>query len=94
MCIRDRLRSGRRVWGVASDDNHNRNKFGDAPQEWDSFGGWVTVDAEELSHDAIASALFDGRFYSSMGPEIHYLSFDGSKIYVECSPVELSLIHI
>ncbi len=82
------LRSGRRVWGVASDDNHNRNKFGEAPAEWDSFGGWVMVDAEELSHDAIASALLDGRFYSSMGPEIHYLSFDGSKIYVECSPVQ------
>ncbi len=82
------LRSGRKVWGVAADDNHNRNKFGEAPQEWDSLGGWVTVDADELSHDAIASSLLQGKFYSSMGPEIHYLGFDGNKVCVECSPVK------
>lgn len=82
------LRSGRKVWGIASDDNHNGNKYGEAPPEWDSFGGWVMVNASELSHDAITSALLNGEFYSSTGPEIHYLAFDGSRIYVECSPVQ------
>lgn len=82
------LRAGRKVWGIAADDNHNRNKYGEAPPEWDSFGGWVMVNTDELSHDAITSALHDGKFYSSTGPEIYYLSFDGSRVYVECSPVQ------
>ncbi len=82
------LRSGRKVWGVASDDNHNNNRYGEASAEWDSFGGWVMVNADELSHEAITSSLLSGNFYSTTGPEIHYLSLDGNRVYVECSPVE------
>ncbi len=82
------LRAGRKVWGIAADDNHNRNRYGEAPPEWDSFGGWVMVNAEELSHDAITTALLEGNFYSSTGPDIYHLSFDGNRVYVECSPVK------
>ncbi len=82
------LRSGRKVWGIAADDNHNGNKFGEAPPDWDSFGGWVMVNATELSHEAITSALLNGKFYSTMGPEIYHLAYDGKNVYVECSPVQ------
>lgn len=82
------LRAGRRVWGIAADDNHNFNKYGEASEDWDSFGGWVMVNASELSRDAVTSALVDGRFYSTGGPEIRYLALDGNRVCVECSPVE------
>lgn len=82
------LRAGRRVWGVATDDNHNRNRYHEAPPEWDSFGGWVMVGADSLSHDAICDALVAGRFYSSAGPTIRDLTVDGGEVTVECSPVE------
>ncbi|MGI6163519.1 MAG: PHP domain-containing protein [Bacillota bacterium] len=82
------LRAGRKVWGIASDDNHNGNRYNEAQPEWDSFGGWVMVNAPELSHDAITAALIDGNFYSSSGPEIYHLSLEGNRIHVECSPVQ------
>lgn len=81
------LRSGRRVWGIATDDNHNGNKYGEAPADWDSFGGWITVGTQELSHQAITSSILNGNFYSSSGPEIYHLSLDGDEVHVECSPV-------
>ena len=59
------LRAGRRVWGAATDDNHNEGIFDD------SCGGWVTVRAPELTHDAIIENLLAGNFYSSAGPEIY-----------------------
>lgn len=82
------LRSGRRVFGLATDDNHNKNPYGDAAPEWDSFGGWVMVNSRELTASAIASSLREGAFYSSSGPEIYSFGIDGDKAYVECSPVE------
>lgn len=95
------LRLGRKVWGIATDDNHNRNPYGDSPGKWDSFGGWVMVNVPELARSSIADALREGRFYSSTGPEI--LGFgirrapaEGAgaagvtdqprEVYVECSP--------
>ena len=51
------LRAGRRVWGAATDDNHNEGIFDD------SCGGWVTVRAPELTHDAIIESLLAGNFY-------------------------------
>lgn len=75
------LRAGRRVWGVASDDNHNEGLFDDA------CGGWVTVRAPELSHDAIIENLLSGNFYSSAGPEIYDWGVRNGRAFVECSKV-------
>ncbi|SHI50100.1 hypothetical protein SAMN02745163_00404 [Clostridium cavendishii DSM 21758] len=82
------LRRGRKIWGIATDDNHNKNKFGDASITWDSFGGWVNVQANELSQDAISEALLAGKFYSSTGPEIYNYGIENGEAFVECSPVE------
>lgn len=82
------LKRGKKVWGIATDDNHNRNTYGEAPVEWDSFGGWVTVKAAELSQNSISDALLKGRFYSSSGPEIYDYGIKNGEAFVECSPVE------
>lgn len=82
------LRRGKRVWGIATDDNHNNNKFGEAKPSWDSLGGWVSLKCKELTQDAIADALLEGRFYSSSGPEIYDFGVENGKVFVECSPVE------
>lgn len=73
------LRRGRRVWGVAVDDSHQRIK--------DFHGGWVMVKAESLDVSAIMMSLIHGRFYSSCGPLIHDYGIQDRTVYVECSPV-------
>ena len=75
------LSAGRRVWGTATDDNHNEGIFDD------SCGGWVTVRAPELTHDAIIENLLAGNFYSSAGPEIYDWRVRNGRAFVECSSV-------
>lgn len=61
----DRLLStGRRIWGVASDDAHHLGG------EWWEYrsppgGAWVVVRAEECSAEAILRAMERGDFYAS-----------------------------
>lgn len=82
------LRRGIKIWGVATDDNHNNNRYEEAPVEWDSFGGWICVKADKLSQDNIAQSLLEGRFYSSTGPEIYNYGIKDGVAFVECSPVK------
>lgn len=76
------LRHGRRVWGLATDDNHDGGLFDDA------FGGWVVVCAERRTRDAIVRALLAGEYYSSSGPELVNWGVEGERVWVECSPCE------
>ena len=76
------LRRGRRVWGFASDDNHNEGLFDDA------FGGWVVACAPALTRDAVVRALMAGDFYSSSGPEVRSWGVSEGVAWVECSPCE------
>lgn len=80
------LRRGKRLWGTATDDNHNRYPL-DSPYN-DSFGGWVVVKSEELTRNAIVDALLKGSFYSSTGPEIYDFRIENNEVIFECSPVE------
>lgn len=75
------LRRGCHINGFASDDNHNEGLFDDA------CGGWVMVKAPELTHDAVVTALLDGCYYSSSGPEIHDWGVRDGVAWVECSNV-------
>lgn len=79
------LRRGRRVYGLATDDNHNARPF-DSPYS-DSFGGWIVVDAPELTRAALAGSLQGGHFYSSTGPEIRTYGVQGREVRIACSPV-------
>lgn len=76
------LRGGRRVFGFASDDNHNEGLFDDA------CGGWVMVCAPCLTHEAIVTALLRGNFYSSAGPTLSRWQVEDGVAVVEGSPVE------
>lgn len=80
------LRAGRRIWGTAVDDNHNRTPL-DSPSS-DSFGGWVVVKARSLCRDHVVQALLDGSFYASRGPEIRRFELMDDTVAFECSPVQ------
>ena len=77
------LSSGKRLWCIATDDNHNR-----APgtKHWDSFGGFTMIKAETLTYEAVTKALLNGSFYSSRGPEITQLWIDtaDNSIHIAC----------
>ena len=80
------LRAGVRINGVAVDDNHNDPDNPNAPD--DSFGGWVMVNAEKIDHESIASALVEGRYYSTNGPSIYNYGIKAGYVFAECSPVK------
>lgn len=76
------LRKGIHINGFASDDNHNPPKF------FDSFGGYVMVRSEELSHEAIVNHLLTGDYYFSAGPEIYQWGIEDGQVFVDCSDAE------
>ena len=80
------LRTGQRIYTVATDDNHNSFPF-DSPL-CDSFGGFTMVKAEKLEYGAVMEALEKGDFYFSMGPEIKEAYIRDRKLVVKTSPVE------
>ncbi|WP_219836888.1 CehA/McbA family metallohydrolase [Paenibacillus sp. R14(2021)] len=80
------LRKGKKLWGTATDDNHNNYPL--YSKQNDSFGGWVVVKAPELTRNAVVQALVEGSFYSSTGPEIYEFRIENDEVIFECSPVE------
>ncbi len=80
------LRLDKKMYCVATDDNHNREPF-DSPL-CDSFGGFTMIKADSLSYENIINSLLTGNFYSSMGPEIKELYIEDDTLYIKTSPVE------
>ena len=72
----DLLRLGRRIYAVATDDNHYQH---------DMCGGWTMIKAPKLEYRAITNALERGDFYASWGPEIHELWYEDGYVHVRCS---------
>jgi len=70
--------------GLAVDDAH---VSADHPG-WN--GGWIVVNARECSPQAILAAIRAGNFYSSCGPEMHGIEWDGRRLRVTCSPVQFA----
>lgn len=75
------LRMGRRINAFASDDNHNEGLFED------SCGGWICVQAPDLSHDSLVQNFMDGNYYSSSGPELYGWGIRDGKVWVDTSKV-------
>jgi hypothetical protein len=73
----DMLRSGKKLYCIATDDNHNKRD--------DSFGGFTMIKAQRLEYAAITIALMKGNFYASQGPEIYELWFEDGYINIICS---------
>lgn len=70
--------------GFASDDAHIK------PSDPGWNGGWVMVNAPECTREAIMAALKAGNFYSSCGPVIETIAYDGNTVSVQCSPVQVA----
>ena len=82
----DVLKSGVRPFCIAADGNKNDFPFG--YRNCDSCGAYVMIQAEELSYEAIADALKNGRFYSTEGPQIYDMWYRSEVLYIRCSPVD------
>ena len=82
----DFIKSGKRVFCTATDDNHNRRGFTD-PRS-DSFGGWVMINADSLDYSEIMNSLKSGNFYASEGPEIYSMTREGDTVTIKTSPVK------
>lgn len=80
------LRSGKKVYCVATDDTHSFHPF-DSPYN-DSFGGFTVIKSPDLSYESVAKALENGDFYSSQGPEIYELTYDNGTVNIKCSPAK------
>ncbi len=60
----DFLKAGKRVYPVATDDNHRNHHM---------CGGWIRLKADSLTYDNIMNAYERGDFYASWGPELESL---------------------
>ena len=79
----DMLRSGKRIYCLATDDNHN---LSDRP--WDSGGAWVMIKADALEYRKITDALVAGNFYSSQGPCIQELWVEDGSVHITTSDAQ------
>lgn len=70
------------VFAIAADDAHLR------PEHPGWNGGWIMVNAPELTTEAITQAIRQGNFYSSCGPEFNTLAYDGEALHFTCSAVQ------
>ena len=68
--------------GFAVDDAHLR------PQHPGWNGGWIMVDASDCTAPALMSAIRDGRYYSSCGPEFHKIEVHDRTVSIHTSSVQ------
>lgn len=85
------LRLNKRIFCVAADDNHNGAPLDSVYS--DSCGGWVMMKLDELKHENVISALENGNFYSSTGPEIKSLYYEDGKIHVSTSDAKVIMMY-
>ena len=79
------LVQGQKIYGVATDDGHAM---------YQHCNGWVRVNSEN-NLNAILTALKNGAFYSSCGPEIYDFWVDKGEAHIECSPAaEIQFVHL
>lgn len=79
----DIFNAGKRVFGVAGDENHNEAP--DNSRYSDSGLAFTMIKAPDLDYASVAEALQKGHFYVSEGPEIKELYVEDEKIYLKCS---------
>lgn len=79
----DLVKSGKRVFPLATDDMHGVSN---------AFGGWVMVKAQSLDYGTVMDALEKGDFYASTGPEIRALYLEDEVLTVECSEASAVMV--
>jgi hypothetical protein len=70
--------------GFAVDDAHL------SPEHPGWNGGWIMINAPACTAGAVTDAIRRGNFYSSCGPEIHAITFDGNEVHLETSPIRFA----
>jgi hypothetical protein len=78
------LRQAPGTLALAVDDAHIRPEH----PGWD--GAWIVVDAAELSGPEILHSIRAGRYYSTCGPQINDLAYDGTWLTVRSSPIQFA----
>jgi len=68
----------------AADDTHAR------PTHPGWNGGWIVVNAPELSPPALMEAIHTGNFYASTGPDFHDITGDEAHVIVHTSPIQFA----
>ena len=71
----DMLKGGKRIFCVATDDNHNGR--GES-----SFGGFTMIKADKLEYREITKSLKAGNFYASEGPIINELWIEDDTVHI------------
>lgn len=72
------------MYGLATDDSHNYHIQGNS---WSNAGrGWVMVQADTLSPEALINSLESGDFYSSTGVTLKTLEVDNNTVSIEIEP--------
>jgi hypothetical protein len=66
----------------AADDAHLRPEH----PGWD--GGWLVIQAPELSAASVMQAIRRGQYYMSCGPEFRSIAYDGTRVQIATSPVQ------
>ncbi|MFN8632468.1 MAG: CehA/McbA family metallohydrolase [Chloroflexota bacterium] len=75
------LTAGGKVWGVASDDAHHFQTWG---ENYSNPGrGWLRVEAESARMADVLEAVRAGRFYASSGLELAAYEASGSELSLE-----------
>jgi PKD repeat protein len=82
------LSAGRKMWGVSVDDAHTL-VGGDRPPG----GGYIYVEAEELTKEDILQALTEGRFYASTGATLEHFGWT-SEYYEVDAPGAQEIVFI
>ncbi len=88
----DILKSGKKIFPICADDNHNSHPFDSYLS--DSFGGFTMVKAENLEYGEIIKALENGNFYSSNGPLIHEIYLEDDRLHIECSEAKEVILNV
>ena len=83
----DILRTGKKIFAVAGDDNHNGAP--DDSRFSDSGHAWTVIKAEKLEYRTVTKAMEAGEFYCSQGPEIYELYMEDGQVHIKCSPADM-----
>ncbi len=79
---REMVWQGKDVKCVAANDFHAEKPYYDAMQ------AATYICTDDFSYQGIITALKEGKFYSSTGPQIQEIRIEDGKICIECSPVK------
>ena len=69
---------GLRLPLLAADDTHY--------YDGDQCRGWVSVEADAVTELGLVEALRQGKFFATMGPEVHLTRISPTTVKVVCSP--------